>query len=231
MIRLFSRTFRGFTSSKYFKKSFSQSGEDLLISFIFSNLLKIKKPSYLDIGANHPFNFNNTFVLYKNGCRGINIDPNPNSIRLFKKFRKEDTNLQIGINDKPGKLILYTNANSMLNTFDENLATKNGDIIDKIDVSVETIHSVLDQHNKGIFPDLLSLDAEGMDMRILKSIDFENNFPKVICVETIEKLGENEWIKNDEIIQYLKSRNYLLHSDTFINSLFIHKNILRVKIR
>ena len=41
-------------------KTFSQSGEDVIINFIFNNLLKIKKPTYLDVGAHHPFFLSNT---------------------------------------------------------------------------------------------------------------------------------------------------------------------------
>lgn len=54
----------------------------------------------------------------------------------------------------------------MHNTIDENLTAKNGDIIEKMEISDETIHSVLDLNNKGIYLDLLSLYAEGMHFRI-----------------------------------------------------------------
>ena len=37
----------------YDRKSFSQSGEDMIINFIFS-ARGIDKPSYMDIGANDP---------------------------------------------------------------------------------------------------------------------------------------------------------------------------------
>jgi hypothetical protein len=62
--------------SKFEKKSFSQSGEDLIIDFIF-NALGISRPSYIDIGAHHPYYLNNTAIFYLRGARGINIEPDP----------------------------------------------------------------------------------------------------------------------------------------------------------
>ncbi|NJK83675.1 MAG: hypothetical protein HC912_07525 [Saprospiraceae bacterium] len=46
------------------KQTFSQSGEDLIIAMWF-NIIDIKNPTYLDIGAYHPFFINNTALLYE----------------------------------------------------------------------------------------------------------------------------------------------------------------------
>ena len=47
--------------------SFSQCGEDLIVNYIF-NLRGISLPSYLDIGANHPYFISNTALFHKKGC-------------------------------------------------------------------------------------------------------------------------------------------------------------------
>ena len=59
----------------YKQISYSQCGEDLIMNFIFNNL-RIEKPSYIDIGAHHPFWLSNTFFFYKKGSKGINIEAN-----------------------------------------------------------------------------------------------------------------------------------------------------------
>lgn len=46
--------------------SFSQCGEDLLVSYILKNIMQINKISYLDIGCNHPYRLNNTAYYGKN---------------------------------------------------------------------------------------------------------------------------------------------------------------------
>ena len=67
------------------KLSFAQSGEDLIALQIFRSL-GIKKPSYMDVGAFHPYRTSNTALLNLSGCRGINIEPNP---AQFPEFIRE----------------------------------------------------------------------------------------------------------------------------------------------
>jgi len=77
-------------------KSYSQCGEDLLIRFLF-DLLRVSRPSYIDLGAHHPSYLSNTKKLYSEGCRGINIEANPALIASFHRHRSKDLNLNIGI--------------------------------------------------------------------------------------------------------------------------------------
>jgi FkbM family methyltransferase len=215
------------------KISFSQCGEDLLIDFVFKNLLRIEKPTFLDIGANDPIVFNNTFRFYRNGCRGINIDPNKESINSFNRKRKNDINIHCGIGRKKETKKFYIFENSMLNTFDGEVAHIQGGVVATEEVQVETIANVLRHHQFSAIPDFLSLDTEGMDKEILDaifSVSDEFGLPKVICVETIKKLGAGEWQKDLVLVEHLKSFGYIHHSDTFINSIFVHPRFLKVKI-
>lgn len=216
------------------KSSYSQCGEDLIIYFIFKNLLKIEKPTFIDIGANDPILFNNTFKLYRNGCMGINIDPNRESIKLFNKIRKKDINIHCGIGKEKAIKKFFVFNNSMLNTFDGEVADVQGGVVATERVQVETIANVLHHLKFTAMPDFLSLDTEGMDEEILKSVfsvSSQFGFPKVICVETIKKLGDIEWQKDKKLIEYLMDNGYIHHSDTFINSIFVHPYYLKVKIR
>ena len=56
--------------SKYFQKSYSQCGEDLIIYNAFS-YMNIKNIYYIDIGAHHPFYLSNTAFFCNKGCNGI----------------------------------------------------------------------------------------------------------------------------------------------------------------
>ena len=51
-----------FKRNKFLKNSYSQCGEDLIVEFIL-NGLKIKHPTYMDIGAHHPFYLSNTALF------------------------------------------------------------------------------------------------------------------------------------------------------------------------
>ena len=63
--------------SKYKKTSYAISNVDLIIDRIFS---KINKGIYVDVGCNHPIKYNNTYLLYKKGWNGINVDSDEKSI-------------------------------------------------------------------------------------------------------------------------------------------------------
>ena len=81
----------------FFKKSQSQFGEDIKILELFS---KSKKGTYLDLGCFHPIRQNNTYLLYKLGWNGINIDLNPLSIDLFNVARPNDINICAAVSSR-----------------------------------------------------------------------------------------------------------------------------------
>ncbi|MCW3090860.1 MAG: SAM-dependent methyltransferase [Ferruginibacter sp.] len=214
---------------QYSKISFSQSGEDLIVKYIF-DCLAITHPSYIDIGAHHPFYLSNTALLYQNGSRGINIEPDPTLFMSFKEYRKLDINLNIGISDKESELDFYIISTPTLNTFAKDEAEKyanEGDYsIEKIQkIKVNTLQHTIDNFSYGRFPDFLSVDAEGIDELIVKSINFNTNFPKVICMETISFSTKGRGTKNSAMINYLIDNGYLVYADTNINTIFVRNDI------
>ena len=209
--------------------SYSQTGEDCIISFIFE-VLDIKKPSYIDIGAHHPFKLNNTARFYLNGSNGINIEPNPEFHNLLKEQRSRDVNLNIGIASKKGCLKYFMLSANTLNTFSEQEANNyverwNGKILKTIDIPVDTINNVINEHFDGIFPDLMGLDVEGLEMEILESIDFSKSIPKVICLETIEYTETGLAKTNNDTVQYLESKGYYKFANTHINTILVLKKL------
>ena len=62
------------------KKSYSFGGCDLIIDYIFKSK---NKGFYIDVGCQHPISNNNTYLLYKKGWSGINIDLDKKNINLF----------------------------------------------------------------------------------------------------------------------------------------------------
>ena len=218
-----------FLFESYKKSSYSQSGEDLIVKFIF-NALKIKKPSYLDIGAHHPYYISNTALLYESGSRGINIEPDPVLFKKINKVRKKDTNLNFGIGEEESMMDFYIINTSTLSTFSRKEAesyTKEGhgyEILKTIPVQVRTLNFILNQYFDGKFPDFLSLDVEGMDELIIKSIDYEKCYPTIICVETISFSTSGNGIKNKSMIEFLDSKGYMVYADTNINTIFVRED-------
>jgi FkbM family methyltransferase len=226
--RVFARVSLPHPGQAFQKRSYSQAGEDLIIRYIF-NELGIVTPSYIDIGAHHPFLLSNTALFYENGSRGINIEPDPKLFKEFIKYRPEDINLNIGISDQVGDLTFYVMSADFLNTFSKEEAEKcqneqDIQIVDIKTIPVNTLSNVLDKYYNGKFPDLLSLDVEGLDEQILYSINFSDQVPTVICVETISYSNKGDGEKNHTIIRFLESKGYMVYADTNINTIFVKKN-------
>jgi FkbM family methyltransferase len=211
-----------------YKKSYAQSGEDLLLDFVL-NEMQIKKPTYLDLGAHHPTYLSNTYLFYRKGCVGVSVEPDPYLYEQIVKKRPRDTNLNIGVGLSTGKAKLYILTTTTLNTFSKEEAeryTKFGkQKIDKgIDVPTVPVDELIKKHLNGRAPDIFSLDIEGMDLEILKSLDLKRFRPKTMCIETITYTEDNNEQKVAAIIEYLKQHGYIVYADTYINTIFVDKD-------
>jgi FkbM family methyltransferase len=207
------------------KYSYAQTGEDLLIKFILDSL-KIRKPKYLDIGAYHPKEINNTYLFYKLGCSGVCVEPDPYLIKKFNKVRERDVCLNIGISNKSKqKALFYIMSTKTLNTFSKNEADKyvsfgNQNVEKVLEVPMFTINEIVVKY----FPDelnLISIDIEGFDEEVIKSFDFNIKRPEVFCIETIDYTEDNSETKNNSIIEFMCSKNYMVFADTYINTIFV----------
>ena len=70
------------------KKSYSFEGQDMIALSILRNVNK--KGFYIDVGAGHPIQENDTYALYKKNWRGILVEPLLTYNSLYKKYRPGD---------------------------------------------------------------------------------------------------------------------------------------------
>ena len=163
------------------KKTYSQCGED---NFITKFFIKQKKGTYLDIGAYNPIKYSNTYLLYKIGWTGTNIDLNQTSIDLFNILRPNDKNICAAISDKEENVkVNIENIFSPLNTISLNRSKKlNSENVKKNSFFIKSkkINKII----KNKF-DFLNIDIEGFDIKVLKSIRLSFYKPKLICIEIL----------------------------------------------
>ncbi|MFN5324179.1 MAG: FkbM family methyltransferase [Bacteroidota bacterium] len=170
------------------KVCYSQCGEDLVLAALMRQLGKTGPGFYLDVGAYHPFIGSNTYLFYRQGWRGINLDPRPGIMAQFNKFRPNDINLEFGIGDKTELLCYYMlESEPGLNTFNfETLQAvgKEGLVTSTIDVPVITLADVQQKHvPNGTIIDFVSIDTEGFEIKVLSTFDFSLHRPKVFALE------------------------------------------------
>lgn len=208
--------------------SYSQCGEDLIVQYIFK-LRGIQMPTYIDIGANNPFTINNTAIFYQKGCRGINIEANPNLIKAFITYRPEDINLNIGIGNKEEELDFYIMNDSTLSSFSKEecenyINTGKYHLVETKKINLTTIGYVINKYNDGVFPDFLSLDIEGLDYEVLKSINFKKSTPKIICVEAAEYSSIGAGKRRNDLIDFLTEKGYYEYANTNLNAIMVRKD-------
>jgi len=211
---------------QWFNQSWSQEGEDQILRRIFEDK---SNGFYVDVGAHHPKRFSNTYLFYKRGWRGINIDAMPGSMEIFKKFRPRDINIELGIGEKEGALDYFVFNEPALNGFSRELSQKRHDTefryrIEKvIKVDVLPLSMVLQKHlPRGQAIDFMSIDVEGLDFQVLKSNDWNRFRPKYVLAEI---LGSSLLdIQSSEIGVLMKDQNYILFAKC-MNTVFFKDSL------
>jgi FkbM family methyltransferase len=212
--------YQGHPDQHYGPTTYSQHGEDLFIVNLF-NLIGIEKPTYLDIGAHHPFHISNTALLYERGSRGVNVEANPNLIEDFYLHRPEDMDVCAGVipvlTQSTAKFLMY-DEKSGRNTFSYKEVKEYGkEIKQQIDVEVFTINEIVHDYCAGVFPHFLSIDIEGFDFQVLESADFRTSSPIVICVET--RMGQSVSARS-----FMRERGYVSVARMGENLIFVRED-------
>lgn len=205
----------------YALKSYSQEGEDMILRRIFENK---DIGFYIDVGAHHPKRFSNTYYFYKKGWKGINIDAMPKSMDLFEKMRPRDINIEAAISNQHCDLIYYEFNEPALNGFSKELSELRDNseqyfITSSYILRTSSLNQVLSNEFgiNFIEIDFLTIDVEGLDFNVIKSIDLLKFRPNLILVEILS--NDLTEIFNSDIALYLKEYNYKIYAKT-LNTIF-----------
>ena len=205
----------------YLKSSYSQFNEDSFLKEYFKNK---KKGFFIDIGCHHPFKANNTFLLYKSGWSGINIDLNKISIDLFDIVKPRDINICAAISNKEGIIEYYLPNNNPLSSeittnknFSKILKNIHGNKYQTFKTKSITWQSIEKQYNTLLESvDILKIDIEGSDLEVLETIDLNKLNPELLMIEA-STLDVSE---RNKVISYLKFKNYKILYDNKVNVIF-----------
>ena len=221
---------------KGLKKNYTVTGVDLLLDNFFKNN-NIKQGVYIDVGCNHPFFNNYTYLLYKKGWSGINIDLDFHYVDMFNHFRVDDFNKQTAISDTQGETDLFFYHNkSAINTLSKDMHSSRGNAAKEIrKIKTDTLNNVIQNSPfAGKKINLLTIDVEGFEMNVLKGFDLEKYSPEVVVVEYVDfSMKKQEFynqninnVINCELYNFMKDRSY-----TFVNWLSSDLIFINNKIR
>lgn len=208
------------------KKSYSQAGEDAILMYIFVMLgVPLSQCTYLDLGANHPCDMSNTWFFYQQGARGILVDANPKLAEELRQARPEDRVINACVGPMSGETLDFhvlsadglSAPGDVSEVLRENPSVR---VLETIPMQTVAVNDLMEQ--LGGAPKILNLDIEGMEMEILRSIDFDKYRPTAMIIEMIpysKQLVAGQ--KNQEILRFMQEKGYVEYAFTGINSIFL----------
>jgi len=194
------------------KEHYSQFGQDL---FVLNILSGENSKTFVDVGGNHPINCSNTYLLELNGWTGIAIEPQEKLRRLWPSFRKTPClNYVIGPEEKE---IIFLESDMGADGLSgiEGFNKCDNNKYKKILVQQKKLNTVLTE-NYIRKVDYLSIDVEGYEMNVLKSINFSTVDIRLISIENDlgfkwlpfigEQLGKE--LGDNKLRKFLKDLGY-----------------------
>lgn len=214
----------------------SQEKQD---QYLETNIFKgYKNGIYVDVGAHDGVSINNTLYFEKNNnWTGINIEPLKTVFDKLVLNRPTSINLNCAVCNTDGETDFFCNTgytemiSGIKDTFDSRHLQRlqrenkqNGSSTTVIKVNTRKLETIFDTHHISTV-NYLSIDVEGAEFEVIKSINFDKVFIDVIGFEN------NYPDTSNPIITYLENKNYVvMHQslDIFMinnRSMFYHRGV------
>lgn len=197
----------------------SQQGEDQCLFSFFNGLCGGR---YMEMGALDGVRFSNTYGFYASpglDWRGVNVELTPENYEKLIINRPLDiANVHAAVCDVP-QTLHYVDVSKKVNAVSgiwEFASDAHKRQWFGSDILEETVHptttiecnplqNILDQvfDEERVFFDFYSLDVEGAELSVLKSIDFDRTGFGILVVEGRDKAEDNR-----EVIEFLSSKGY-----------------------
>ena len=193
----------------------SQDNQD---RYLEENIFKgYKNGIYVDVGAHDGVSLNNTLFFEKtHNWTGINVEPIKTVFDKLQINRPNNINLNCAVFNKDGEAEFLCNKgyteiiSGIKDTFDirhlHRLQKENmqmGSSTELIKVDTKRLETICDEHNISHIH-YLSIDVEGAEFEVIKSINFDKVFIDVIGFEN------NYNDVSIPIVQYLQDKNFVI---------------------
>jgi FkbM family methyltransferase len=195
--------------------SFAQRGEDLVLDGLLRSLPHAA-PLYVDVGANDPVRDSNTYRLYLRGWHGLLIDANPKAVEACARRRPRDQAVCAGVSDDLSPRAFRIPGETRLAHFVTPGEAPESD--DRV-VVPRALSAILDD---AAFPSafgVLSIDCEGSDLEVIRSLDLQRYHPALVVIE--QAAHDPVCAGSDAIGEHLRGNGYDLVAYDGLNGYYV----------
>jgi len=204
--------------------SYSQLGQDLEVLRVYNNK---RNGVFIEIGASDGIELSNTYLLEsKYGWRGVCVEPIPKRFQMLCKNRPNSVCCNKAVFNESDKTVIFDIANSsdLLSGISANIDCHKSSVdLNKTTISVKTIsfNDLLETYNLPLFIDYLSLDTEGSELEILKSVNLQKYTFGLIDVE-------HNYVepRRTQIRELLTSNGYVYIRENLYDDCYQHKSLI-----
>jgi len=204
--------------------SYSQIGQDLEVLKFYNNK---KEGFFIEIGASDGIELSNTYLLEKMyNWKGICVEPIPKRFELLCKNRPNSLCYDYAVYNKSNIQVIFDIANNydLLSGISDNIDCHiNAVNSNKTQITKTTIsfNDLLQKSNAPLFIDYLSLDTEGSEFEILKSVDLQKYIFGLIDIE-------HNYIepRRTQIRNLLTSNGYYYIKENKFDDCYKHNSLL-----
>ncbi len=192
----------GYLAAIYGPERFSGNEEEWIIRDYFKDR---RDGFFVDIGANDYKSSSNTYYLETRlGWSGVAVDPQESFRRNYERFRPRTRFYAFFVSEvSDERATLYVPRwNSLVASSSREFTERRASSVSQVSVPTITLNDLLDRLQvKKI--DLLSIDVELAEPKVLAGFDIENAKPALVCIE-----GHPE-VRQD-ILDYFAKHDYII---------------------
>jgi len=199
-------------------------GEDLVIENNLNHYkIKPENVTYLDIGTNDPCDSNNTYMFYKKGARGVLVEPDKMYWPRIAEHRPDDKLIKACVGDFDDDaadfyILTAHSLNTLIKETADHVCGQSGygnqKIEEVVKMPVINVNRVLED-NFEKWPNIISVDTEGMDYRIINAINWGKYKAEMVCIEVNEH--------RDKIADVMLKAGYNTVCDNGLNLIYMRQ--------
>lgn len=220
------------------REQYGQLSEDVIVDSLLTAWAErtgtdLKDHRYLEIGANHPFGTSSSYLLHRlHGMTGVLVEANADLLDALALARPADEVVSCAVTANDASEVEFFISNlselsSLSREFVEEWQDGAAGLAEIRKVPAMRVNALLEHYFADQPPVFFSIDVEGMDMDILRDMDWRRWRPVVVQTEPSDHFVADQ---SKSIIRFMHDEGYTLVARTSINLIFMDRNVLTCRL-